>query len=316
MASLMAWSMLSPLNQLMRMPTEILISDGSPNLAPSYGESADTAAVSTGELLVPDGTRLSVWDWESRPRSERRVHHRFTAEECRWLARVRLKYGPDVRLLDLSATGIQIESTRRLMPHARVPFELAGPDSRILVPSRVVRSSVELVAGSAVYRCGCAFDRPIVVPDDFLGSSRSHTSDLTHPAVRAEATFQRVVARYRNGRLLRGYTNDFSANRPHLHLRFHPTSGEAVFVPIVQLKALFFVRDFAGDPTHDDGKHFAKAPAGRKIEITFRDGEVLVGSTLNFRPDGAGFFVHPADPRSNNLRVFVTHAAIRHIRFD
>jgi hypothetical protein len=78
---------------------------------------------------------------------------------------------------------------------------------------------------------------------------------------------------------------------------------------------LFFVREFEGNPGHVEEKQFATRPLGRKIEVTFRDGEVLVGSTLNYRPDGQGFFVQPADTRSNNLRVFVTHAVIRHIRF-
>jgi hypothetical protein len=123
------------------------------------------------------------------------------------------------------------------------------------------------------------------------------------------------VARYCDGRLLRGYTNDFSPGRAHLHLRASATAGPAVFVPLSQLKALFFVRDFAGNPSYVEAKHFVGGAAGRRIEVTFGDGEVLVGTTLNFRPDGEGFFVHPADPRSNNLRVFVTHASIRYIRF-
>jgi hypothetical protein len=49
--------------------------------------------------------------------------------------------------------------------------------------------------------------------------------------------------------------------------------------------------------------------------VTFHDAEVLVGSTLGYRGEGNGFFVHPADSRSNNLRVFVTAAGMRDIRF-
>ena len=42
---------------------------------------------------------------------------------------------------------------------------------------------------------------------------------------------------------------------------------------------------------------------------------MLVGTTLSYRPDGQGFFVIPADPRANNLRVFVVTSAVRHVRF-
>jgi hypothetical protein len=228
----------------------------------------------------------------------------------------RLKYGAEVRVLDLSPGGMRIETTDPLAAQARVVFELAGPDSRILVPSRVLRSGLEIADGVAVYHGACAFERPLTLAD--LADARGAVlhEGASPPASRAiETGFQKVVARYCDGRLLRGYTNDFSPGRAHLHLRSSATTGPAIFVPLSQLKALFFVREFAGDPTYVEAKQFTNGAAGRKIEVTFGDGEVLVGTTLNFRPDGAGFFVHPADPRSNNLRVYVTHTSIRYIRF-
>jgi hypothetical protein len=39
--------------------------------------------------------------------------------------------------------------------------------------------------------------------------------------------------------------------------------------------------------------------------VTFADGEAILGTTLNYRPDGQGFFVSPADPGTNNTRIFV-----------
>jgi len=40
-----------------------------------------------------------------------------------------------------------------------------------------------------------------------------------------------------------------------------------------------------------------------------------VGSTLSYRAEGQGFFLQPADPRSNNLSVFVTAAGVQQVRF-
>ena len=64
-----------------------------------------------------------------------------------------------------------------------------------------------------------------------------------------------------------------------------------------------------------DRHEFGAAPQGRKVAVTFHDGEILLGSTLGYRGEGNGFFVHPADPRSNNLRVFVAPGATREVKF-
>jgi hypothetical protein len=131
----------------------------------------------------------------------------------------------------------------------------------------------------------------------------------------AAPSWQRVVARYRDGRVLRGYTSDFNILRPQLNLSLVPNGGSALIVPLAQLKALFFVRDLAGDPSYVEQKSFDNCPPGRKLEVTFDDGEVLLGSTLSYRPEGHGFFVHPSDNNGNNIRVFVSSAALRHVRF-
>ena len=60
-----------------------------------------------------------------------------------------------------------------------------------------------------------------------------------------------------------------------------------------------------------DGRTFAERTQGRKIEVTFADGEQMVGSTLGYRPDGTGFFVSPADGDGNNLRVFVLPGGVK-----
>jgi hypothetical protein len=64
-----------------------------------------------------------------------------------------------------------------------------------------------------------------------------------------------------------------------------------------------------------DRKDFTNPPQGRKVEITFHDDEVLLGTTLGYRSEGHGFFVQPADRDSNNLRVFVTASGIQRFRF-
>ena len=136
-----------------------------------------------------------------------------------------------------------------------------------------------------------------------------------------EAERTKIVVHYRNDRIIKGYSYDFYPNKSHFHL-LPPVAGfsftdEAIEVTVEDLKAVFFVKDFAGDPTYNERKHFApgERPPGRKVAVKFRDGEMLVGSTVGYEPHRPGFFLIPADPKSNNLRVFVVAKAVSGIRF-
>jgi Family of unknown function (DUF6982) len=138
------------------------------------------------------------------------------------------------------------------------------------------------------------------------------------PAVAAAAPgWRKIVVRYRDGHLSKGFTHDFHPSRNQFSLwpSLDAAPSERMFVPASQLKAVFFVRDFQGNADYVEQRTFDGPAEGRRIEVTFADDEVLVGSTLNYRTDGQGFFLTPADSRGNNLRVFVVSSAIRHVRF-
>jgi hypothetical protein len=125
----------------------------------------------------------------------------------------------------------------------------------------------------------------------------------------------KIVARYLDGRMVKGFTQDFNPNKPAFHIFSQEASSarESMEVLVKDLKAVFFVRDFIGKPDYDERKSFAEGekPAGRVVEVKFTDGEVLVGSTLGYDPNRPGFFIFPADPKSNNARVFVVSKSAR-----
>ena len=128
----------------------------------------------------------------------------------------------------------------------------------------------------------------------------------------------KVVARYIDGKRVKGFSQDFFPNKDRFHIYSAvKPSSEAVEVLIKDLKAVFFVRDFAGNPIHEERKEYKEGekPSGRKIEVTFRDGEVLIGTTLGYDPSRPGFFLFPADPKSNNVRVFVVSTAVKKVRY-
>jgi hypothetical protein len=127
-----------------------------------------------------------------------------------------------------------------------------------------------------------------------------------------------VVVRYSSGRIIKGFTQDFLLAKKLFHLTpVDNPSGEPVEVFIEDLKAVFMVQDFGGYPPYQERKKYdaGETPSGQKVEVTFIDGEVLVGSTLGCDPKRQGFFILPADPQSNNIRVYVVSSFVEKVRY-
>jgi Family of unknown function (DUF6982) len=127
----------------------------------------------------------------------------------------------------------------------------------------------------------------------------------------------RIVAHARDGKLIKGTTRDFFPNRPHFHIQ--PADGsEPVEVRCKTLKAAFFVKEFSGDSKRLDPIGFITGPAetkqGMKIAVRFKDGELLCGYSLTYSADRDGFFMFPADPKSNNVRIYVMTAATAEVK--
>jgi hypothetical protein len=122
---------------------------------------------------------------------------------------------------------------------------------------------------------------------------------------------EKVVARYADGRVLKGHTSDFSTERPTFTLT--PLDGAGTESPIEvrlqDLKAVFFVKDFEGDADYTEWKQFVEPRLGLKVALKFADGEVMVGAKLPLAIAN-GFFLFPADHASNNEKVFVVSAAV------
>jgi hypothetical protein len=84
---------------------------------------------------------------------------------------------------------------------------------------------------------------------------------------------------------------------------------------VADLKGVFTVRTFEGDPDNRSRRDVERAGLGRKIKVTFKDGEVVVGYTSGYSPDRSAFFVFPADPDNNTERIFVVTDATQSVEF-
>jgi len=112
--------------------------------------------------------------------------------------------------------------------------------------------------------------------------------------------------------MVKGISHDIDPARPTFHIR--TPEQQAIEVKLADLKALFFVKSLAGDPTLAEGRTVeAGDPRGRgaqAIEVEFADGERVVGLTVRYPPVRPFFYVVPADGRSNNLRILINRAAV------
>lgn len=131
----------------------------------------------------------------------------------------------------------------------------------------------------------------------------------------------RVVAHFKGGKLLKGSTADFDPFSPTFRLVSEkPEDNSRVYqIRVTDLKALFFVRTLDGDLMYREKKRFREVRStshlmGIRIEVHFKDGEVIRGTTMDYNGGLQGFFVSPVDPKSNNEYVYVVANAVREIK--
>jgi hypothetical protein len=123
-----------------------------------------------------------------------------------------------------------------------------------------------------------------------------------------------VVVHLGDGTLVKGTTNNFFPNKEKFHLTVKDTT-EVREVLLTNLKAVFFVKNFEGDPNYRERADAERSGLGKRIDVEFKDGETLAGYSQGYSPNRPGFFVFPADPESNNDRVFVLTAATKSVHF-
>jgi len=123
----------------------------------------------------------------------------------------------------------------------------------------------------------------------------------------------KVVIQFKDGSVRKGTTNDFLPNKERFHLT--GMDGTTEVVDIDMLKALFFVKDMAGNKDYKESYNDTIQGGGRKIKVEFTDGEIIIGYVLGYSPDRQGFIMSPADFNANNNRIFVVKSATKSVQF-
>ena len=96
------------------------------------------------------------------PRRERRRAPRRDPDREEPLARVRLRAGRELDVVNISDAGVLVDGNARLHPGAHVDVHVITRDGRVLVRSRVVRVFVAHLQADAIrYRGALAFEQTI-----------------------------------------------------------------------------------------------------------------------------------------------------------
>jgi hypothetical protein len=139
-----------------------------------------------------------------------------------------------------------------------------------------------------------------------IKTGRKRIKKLDTKITPSALALQRVILRKKDGSMVRCSTySHFSA--AFKSIKIVMAGGGVESVALDDLKAIFFVKDFGGNPEYKAHREFVVGSprAGRAVRVTFDDGEILRGKVINLAEDRPGFFMFPADPKDNNHKVFV-----------
>ncbi len=109
-------------------------------------------------------------------REDRRGGPRMRLPDLPWLRALRVPNISKVEVVDLSRTGMQIETATKLTTGSWVEIELVGADLAMRMPARVLRTQIASVAPVGVrYRVAAAFAGPLdmrgLVPGGVAGAA-------------------------------------------------------------------------------------------------------------------------------------------------
>jgi hypothetical protein len=89
---------------------------------------------------------------------ERRTAERKNRGDVPWLSAIKLSWGDEVGLVNISSSGVLLETGAKFIPGSTTELHLSGPETSLVVPVRFIRSEVAHIDGRGVkYHAAAAF---------------------------------------------------------------------------------------------------------------------------------------------------------------
>ena len=145
----------------------------------AFQEAASRAPRDSSLVLARSGSRDIAEASEAfieqqlrdRTRDERRVALRKSLGDVPWLSAIKLSWGPELQLINISSTGVLVETESKFAPGSTTNLQLCGLETNLVVPVRFIRSDVARIDGLGVrYRAAAAFSKEIDLADPRSGA--------------------------------------------------------------------------------------------------------------------------------------------------
>jgi len=114
---------------------------------------------------------------------DRRTARRRPLGDIPWLSGVKLALSTEAALVNISTSGVLVETGSKLTPGSTTELHLTGTGGGLIVPVRIVRSEIARIDGFGVkYHAAAAFDAAI----DLSGPRRPMSAPSTPPEALAQ----------------------------------------------------------------------------------------------------------------------------------
>jgi hypothetical protein len=130
----------------------------------------------------------------------------------------------------------------------------------------------------------------------------------------ATSTHKKVIITFSDGTSLQGYVNPLRL--PDDPLDVLTTNGEHRQVPLKEIRAVYFVRDFTEDYEPERKAFFSRPKLdGLWVRLKFRDNETLEGVVSNdlLALLDSGIQITPPDMNGVAVRIFVPRSALSEV---
>jgi hypothetical protein len=130
----------------------------------------------------------------------------------------------------------------------------------------------------------------------------------------AASTHKKVIIAFSDRTTLQGYLNP--SRLPHDPLDVLTTAGEHREIPLKDIRAVYFVRDFTEDFEPERRAFFSRPKLdGLWVRLKFRDNETLEGVVSNdlLALLDSGIQITPPDLNGAAMRIFVPRSALSEV---
>ena len=152
----------------------------------AYKEAFGTASANTSLVLAraDSGYALEISSarvqeqLRERAGDERRIAKRKGRGDVPWLSGIKASWGADLQLINISSTGVLVETGSKFAPGSTSNLHLCGPGTNLVVPVRFIRTDFARIDGVGVrYHVAAAFAQDV----DLEGPRREHGVVATPP---------------------------------------------------------------------------------------------------------------------------------------